>query len=72
MEFVRTSIALPKKTRVKLEQLAKHEIRTLSNMVAFLIETYEERFNINVDDFPEDSGFAYSRYKQHKNEDKVK
>ena len=72
MEFVRTSIALPKKTRVKLEKLAKHEIRTLSNMVAFLIETYEERFEINVDDLPEDSGFAYSRYKQYNNEDKVK
>ena len=50
MEVVRTSIALPIKTRKKLEKISKKEMRTLSNMIAFLIETYEVRFNINLDD----------------------
>jgi hypothetical protein len=54
MKFVRTSIALPIKTREKLEHIAKKEMRTLSNMIAFLIETYEDRFNIKLNDSIED------------------
>ena len=40
MGFTRITISIPNKTKEKLEQLAKKEMRTASNMIAYLIENY--------------------------------
>ena len=41
MGIVRMSITLPKDTKEKLERIAKGELRSVSNMIAYLVETYE-------------------------------
>jgi len=41
MGYTRISISIPKETKEKLEQLAKKEMRTISNMIAYLVENYE-------------------------------
>lgn len=42
MGIVRMSITLPKETKKKLEKMAKKELRSVSNMIAYLVERYEE------------------------------
>jgi len=41
MTFVRMSISIPKETKQKLEEMAKKEMRSVSNMIAYLVETYQ-------------------------------
>jgi len=40
MGFTRITISIPKETKKKLEELAKNEMRSISNMIAYLIENY--------------------------------
>jgi predicted transcriptional regulator len=40
---VRVCITLSEETKKKLDELAKKEIRTISNMIAYLVENYEEK-----------------------------
>lgn len=42
MNVIRISITIPKETKEKLEQIAKKEMRSVSNMIAFLIENYSK------------------------------
>lgn len=42
MSFVRMSISIPKETKEKLEHISKKEMRSVSNMLAYLVERYEE------------------------------
>lgn len=42
MGFVRMSISIPDITKQKLESIAKKEMRTISNMIAYLVENYEK------------------------------
>jgi len=42
MGIVRMSITLPEETKNKVEKLAEKEMRSVSNMIAYLIERYEE------------------------------
>jgi len=41
MGFTRITISIPNKTKEKLEQLAKEQMRSVSNMIAYLIENYK-------------------------------
>ena len=41
-DYIKVSLSLPKETKEKLDRIAKKEFRSLSNMVAYLIEQYEE------------------------------
>lgn len=34
------SISIPEETRKKLEDMAKKEMRSISNMIAYLVENY--------------------------------
>jgi len=34
------SISIPKETKQKLEEMAKKQMRSVSNMIAYLIENY--------------------------------
>jgi len=42
MGSVKFNISLPKETKDKLERISKKEMRPVSNMIAYLIERYEE------------------------------
>jgi len=42
MSFVRMSISIPEETKEKLERISKKEMRSVSNMLAYLVERYEE------------------------------
>lgn len=42
MGFVRMTISLPEETKNKLERISKKEMRPVSNMIAYLVEQYEE------------------------------
>lgn len=42
MAFVRMSITIPKETKEKVEQLSKEQMRSVSNMIAYLIESYSK------------------------------
>ena len=39
---VKLNISLPIETKKKLDRIAKKELRPVSNMIAYLIEKYEE------------------------------
>jgi len=41
MNYERMGISIPKETKKKLEKIAKQEMRSVSNMIAYLIEKYE-------------------------------
>lgn len=41
MGFERMSISIPEETKTKLEQMAKKEMRSVSNMIAYLVEKYD-------------------------------
>lgn len=41
MTVVRMSITIPRETKEKLERMAQKEMRSVSNMIAYLIETYQ-------------------------------
>jgi len=42
MGFVRMTISLPEETKEKLDRIAKEEMRPVSNMIAYLIEKYDQ------------------------------
>ncbi len=41
-KYVKVSLSLPEETKEKLDHISKEEMRTMSNMVAYLIEKYEK------------------------------
>lgn len=40
MSFERMSISIPEETKKKLENISKKEMRSVSNMIAYLVEKY--------------------------------
>ena len=42
MVYDRINITIPKDVRAKLERIAEKERRTVSNMIAYLVEQYKE------------------------------
>jgi len=42
MGSVKFNISLPKETKEKLDRIAKEEMRPVSNMIAYLIEKYDQ------------------------------
>lgn len=42
MGYIRISVSIPDETKTKLEEMAKKEMRSVSNMIAFLIENYSK------------------------------
>ena len=43
MGFTRITISLPEGTRETLKKIARKEMRSESNMIAFLIESYQQK-----------------------------
>ena len=42
MAHVKLNISLPEETKKKLDRIAKKEMRPVSNMIAYLVESYNE------------------------------
>ncbi len=42
MAHVKFNISLPKETKEKLDRISKKNLRPVSNMIAYLIESYKE------------------------------
>jgi len=41
MGYIKISVSIPKETKIKLEKIAQKEMRSISNMIAYLIEQYK-------------------------------
>jgi predicted transcriptional regulator len=43
MGYIKISISIPEETKTKLEQIAKKEMRSISNMIAYLVEHFDTK-----------------------------